>query len=99
MVSGMMLIMLIMNRQGDRSCTTRVLTTGPWAGETYEVEGCMDLNMDQCINFMVLNDSYYDPSHVKRISFHQKGKEKSLIYSGNDGLFHSANTRENRACV
>ena len=88
----------IMIRQENKSCTTGLLTAGPWPGQTYEANICMKLDMNKCVEFQVMNDSYYDPSHVARVSFHVQGREVSLIYGGDAGWFHSANIRGHRAC-
>ena len=47
----------IMIRQGGNSCTTGYLTTGPWAGETYDANICMKLDMNKCVEFQVMKSS------------------------------------------
>ena len=87
-------------RQGDRVCSTEYLTTGPWSGETYDGHLCMELDMNKCIDFEVHNDSYYDPSQVRKIKFVYKGKTKTFTYDvdGDNGWFHSGNIRGHRTC-
>ena len=85
-------------RQDGKQCFTSYLTTGPWCGETYEADICMRLDMDKCITFEIHNDSYYDPSSVRRVRFEYNGKIKSRTWPKGSGWFHSAYIPELTAC-
>ena len=89
-------------RQGDKTCTTDILTTGPWAGETYHARTCMVLDLTKCVTFEVLNDSYYDPSQVRQVKFVHKDRARTFTYdvrAPGQGWFHSSNIREHKACT
>merc|ERR1712038_1391380 len=76
--------------QDGESCTTEVLTSGPSRGRTYNVELCMDINMDRCVTYWVRNSSP-DASNVKTVSFHDNGKEVSHTYSTANGWINDGN--------
>jgi len=86
-------------KQEGSTCDVKI-SDGPYRGEKVEKDMCMRLDMNRCVKIKFINDSYYNPSQVYRVTFKQDGRKVELQYDtkGSEGWFHSGNLRWNTAC-